>query len=287
MSFKRSTTLLFRSSMGIVVVFALLRIAVIHAQTLTADETGIRAIMQSQQNAWNKGDAKAFAAHAAEDCLFTNIIGAPFVGRQSFEERHAKIFSTIYAGSHLAIRIRTLKFVTPDVAIVEAELALNGYKSLPPGIRADSDGILYTELEEVFTNRPGGWQMVSFHNVRRELGTAVSMECKLDDYKGTYGFTATGTVRESGAFAMVGRFTADGQGNIKGTQTRNFSGQVVHETYTETYTVNQDCAGSSQKKTSTGVNAQFDFVILNHGRTTEAVQTNPGDVVTLRAERLD
>jgi uncharacterized protein (TIGR02246 family) len=168
MSFKRSTRFRFRSSLGIIVVFAFLRIAVIQAQTSTADETAVRAIVQSQQDAWNKGDAKAFAAHAAEDCLFTNIIGAPFVGRQSFEERHATIFRTIYAGSHLTVRIRTLKFVTPDVVIVEAELALSGYKSLPPGIQADADGTLYTELEEVFANQLGGWQVVSFHNVDRK-----------------------------------------------------------------------------------------------------------------------
>jgi uncharacterized protein (TIGR02246 family) len=145
-----------------------LRLAVVHAETYTADETAIRAIMQSQQDAWNKGDAKAFAAHAAQDCLFTNIVGAPFIGRQSFEERHARIFSSIYAGSHLTVRVRTLKFVTHDVAIVEAELGLSGYKSLAPGVHAQADGILYTELEEVFAKRAGGWEMVSFHNVDRK-----------------------------------------------------------------------------------------------------------------------
>jgi uncharacterized protein (TIGR02246 family) len=140
----------------------------IQAQAVSVDEAAIREIVQGQQNAWNKGDAKAFAAYAAEDCLFTNIIGTPYVGRQAFEERHAAIFRTIYAGSQLAIRIRTLKFVTPDVAIVEAELALNGFKAIPPTIHAAADGVLYTELEEVFVKRGTGWQLVAFHNVDRK-----------------------------------------------------------------------------------------------------------------------
>jgi uncharacterized protein (TIGR02246 family) len=169
MTCKRFATFLPGGLLGTAIFVALLRIAVVHAETYTVDETAIRAIMQSQQDAWNKGDAKAFAAHAAQDCLFTNIVGTPFIGRQSFEERHARIFSTIYAGSHLTIRIRTLKFITPDVAIVEAELGLSGYKSLAPGVHAQADGILYTELEEVFAKRAGGWEMVSFHNVDRKL----------------------------------------------------------------------------------------------------------------------
>src|SRR5271170_1442888 len=113
------------------------------------------------------------------------------------------------------------------------------------------------------------------------------MHCKNETYKGDYGFTATGTITGLGAFAVVGRFTADGQGNITGSQTRNFNGQIVHETYTETYTVNLDCTGSSQKKTSTGIDVNWAFVVLNHGKTIEAVETDPGAVVTLRAERTD
>jgi hypothetical protein len=113
------------------------------------------------------------------------------------------------------------------------------------------------------------------------------MHCKTDAYKGDYGFTATGTVAGAGAFAVVGRFTADGLGHITGTQTRNFNGQIVHETYTETYMLNQDCTGSSQKETSTGITAQFYFVLFGEGWRVEAVQTDPNDVVTLRAERID
>jgi hypothetical protein len=113
------------------------------------------------------------------------------------------------------------------------------------------------------------------------------MLCKNETYKGEYGFTATGTIAGLGAFAVVGRFTADGQGNITGSQTRNFDGQIVHETYTETYTVNPDCTGSSHKQTSTGIEANWAFVMLNHGRTIEAIQVDPGDVLSWRAERID
>ena len=112
------------------------------------------------------------------------------------------------------------------------------------------------------------------------------MSCKNESYKGDFGFTATGTT-PLGPLAVVGRFTADGNGNINGSQTRNFNGKIVHETYTETYTVNPDCTGSSQKTTSTGIHVTFDFVVLDHGKAIIGVETDPGNVVTFRAEQID
>jgi uncharacterized protein (TIGR02246 family) len=269
-------------------------VSALHAQSSSGDEAAIRSILQRQQDAWNKGDAKAFAADAEEDCLFTNIIGTPYPGRKDFEERHATIFRTVFAGSHLAIRIRTLKIITPDVAITESELALRDYKGLPPGVHASEDGVLYTELEEVFVKRGSDWRMAAFHNVDRKPPAQASMTVPKagaardnETYQRDYGFTATGTVAGKGPFALVGRFTADGHGNIAGSQTRNFNGQIVLETYTETYTVSPDGTGSSQKQTSTGIHADSAFVALNHGKTIMAVQTEGADIVTLRAERSE
>ena len=99
----------------------------------------------------------------------------PYVGRQAFEERHATIFRTVYAGSHFSGRVRTLKFITPDVVIVELEAALSNYKSLPPGVHAEADGVLYTELEQVFAKRDGHWEMVAFHNVDRKPAPSSSV----------------------------------------------------------------------------------------------------------------
>ena len=138
------------------------------ADASSADESAIRSISESQEAAWNAGDAHAFSAHVADDCLFTNILGTNFVGKEAFEQQHAMIFRTVYAGSRLSSHVRVLKMLTPDVAILEAELALSGYKRLPPGVQADPDGVLYTELEEVFVKRKGSWQIVTFHNVDRK-----------------------------------------------------------------------------------------------------------------------
>ncbi len=115
--------------------------------------------------------------------------------------------------------------------------------------------------------------------------------CSIASYRGDYAFTETGAVINlppvpAGPLAIVGKFTADGQGNVIGAQTRSSNGVIFRETYTETYTVNPDCTGSSTKVTSSGITLHFDFVILHHGKEIRSIQTDTGVVVTLNSERL-
>jgi hypothetical protein len=116
------------------------------------------------------------------------------------------------------------------------------------------------------------------------------MACTMSSFKGRYAFRASGFMTKAGAppepFAVVGHFKADGKGKIMGSQTRNFKSSIVHETYTEAYTVNPDCTGSSKKTTSTGIKTSWDFVILDKGKIMLAIETDANNVVTIGAERM-
>ena len=61
---------------------------------------------------------------------------------------------------------------------------------------------------------------------------------------GSWGFTSTGSIPVIGPVAAVGIFTADGSGNLSGSQTRSLAGAIADETFTGTYTVNSDCTGT-------------------------------------------
>jgi uncharacterized protein (TIGR02246 family) len=136
------------------------------AQTsVSAEEEQIRAVVQSQADAWNRGDAQAFAARYAEDGSFTNVIGQQLYGRDAFIAQHAKIFSTIYKGSHNVFIIGKIKFLRPDVAVVDIDGVLSGATRLPPGLKAEDDGALHVKLQEVMTKEKGGWWIAAFHNV--------------------------------------------------------------------------------------------------------------------------
>lgn len=143
----------------------MLSASVVLAQSQGDDQAQIRAIVQSEEDAWNRGDAEAFGAHYAEDGSFTNVIGQQLYGRKAFVAQHAGIFSTIYKGSHNVFTASKITFLRPDVALVEIDGALSGANRLPPGLKAADDGALHVKLLEVMTRDKGTWWIAAFHNV--------------------------------------------------------------------------------------------------------------------------
>jgi uncharacterized protein (TIGR02246 family) len=129
------------------------------------ESAAIEALVAAETDAWNRGDAKAFAAPFTADGSFTNIIGMVYYGREEFEERHAQIFKTIYKGSVLKQSIGKLRFVRPDVAIVDINVELSGVLSVPPGVRTDPDHVIRTKLQLVLVNEKGDWWITAYHNV--------------------------------------------------------------------------------------------------------------------------
>jgi uncharacterized protein (TIGR02246 family) len=136
--------------------------------------SAIASLIELQTDAWNRGDASAFAQAFLPDGCFVNILGSLSYGREPFEMQHAKIFSTVYKGSLVKLPIRRICFLRHDVALVDIDAELSGYKGLPPGLRTEDDGILRTRLQEVLVNEAGGWMVASFHNVDIKPGFAGS-----------------------------------------------------------------------------------------------------------------
>ena len=129
------------------------------------DEAAVRAVVAEETAAWNVGDAKAYAAHFAEDGGFTNILGEVVFGKEAFEARHAAIFRTVFKGSRLQQTVRRLRFVAPDVAIVDVDTEVRGFAGLPPGVKPFPDGTLRTRLLQVLVKRDGEWRIEAYHNV--------------------------------------------------------------------------------------------------------------------------
>ena len=135
------------------------------AQGPSKDEAAIRSIVQSEAEAWNRGDAEAFGAHYAENGDFTNVIGQQLYGRKAFVAQHALIFSTIYKGSHNEFTVSKITFLRPDVALVDIDGTLSGATAMPPGLKANEDGTMHVKLLEVMTKEKDSWVVAAFHNV--------------------------------------------------------------------------------------------------------------------------
>jgi uncharacterized protein (TIGR02246 family) len=163
------------SALGVAAVCGLIWYGgVSHAQT-SPDEKVIRQILDEEVVTWNKGDTDGYSKHFATDGTFTNIRGMFFTGYQEFRDRHDAIFKGDFRGTTLSQGIVSLRFVRPDVAIVETLTSVSGFPKPgpPPGTHLDANGRLRTRLLQVLRKEGGEWKIVVYHNVDIKPGVPV------------------------------------------------------------------------------------------------------------------
>jgi uncharacterized protein (TIGR02246 family) len=137
------------------------------------DEAAVRNIVQEEITAWNSGDAAAYSRHFAADGTFTNIRGEFFIGREPFIQKHDNLFKGPFHGSSLKQDIVSLKFVRPDVAVVEVLTSVTGIPKLFPGTNTDDKGRLRTRLLQVVVKNGGEWKITAYHNTDVKSGVPV------------------------------------------------------------------------------------------------------------------
>jgi uncharacterized protein (TIGR02246 family) len=129
------------------------------------DDAPIRAIVAAQAAAWNAGDGTAYAKDLAQQASFTNLFGMVMYGSPAFAERHRQILATFYKGTTKHHAIRRIRFVTPEVAIVDIDNEIRGVTAMPAGIALPKNGTIKTQLMEVFVRRDDRWWVEAYHNV--------------------------------------------------------------------------------------------------------------------------
>jgi len=139
-------------------------VAALRAQDAQA-EAAIRAIVAEQAAAWTAGNVDGYVKQVAPDVSFTNLFGMVMYGKTPFTERHAEILASFYKGTSKHHAIRRIRFVTPDVAIVDIDNEVRGVKAMPAGIAVTADGVIRTQLMEVFVRRQQNWWVEAYHNV--------------------------------------------------------------------------------------------------------------------------
>jgi hypothetical protein len=116
--------------------------------------------------------------------------------------------------------------------------------------------------------------------------------CNNYSLNGDFGFTLTGSRTDSnpGPRAAVGELTADGNGNLSGSETQSNNGTIVtNVTEKGTYTVNSDCSGSATLTLSKGdsTTRHFNFEILHNSEEFFAIVTDTGRIETIDFKTQD
>jgi uncharacterized protein (TIGR02246 family) len=125
------------------------------------DEDLVRKVLTDFTDAWNKHDAKAFAAIFTEDADFTNVRGTSARGRSEIEKHHEPGFKTKWAHSHQKIIKDKIRFIKPDVAAVDAWWELAGIKGAAGEDMPDRKGL----LNFIMIKSGDRWLIIVMHNM--------------------------------------------------------------------------------------------------------------------------
>ena len=124
------------------------------------DEVAVRALYTQLMDGWNKGSGEAFAAPFAEDGHLIAFDGTHFKGRDEIVSFHQPLFDKWLKGTRLVGKVESVRFLSPDVALMNAlgGTVMRG-KSRPAPER-DSIQTL------VAIKRNGEWRLAAFQNTR-------------------------------------------------------------------------------------------------------------------------
>src|SRR5690606_37055431 len=91
-----------------------------HLAPTAADEAAVRAIPLRMADAWNRGDADAFAAPFTENADFVAFEGTHLEGRAAIAAFHTRIFAEEVRGTRLEAEAKFVRFLGPEMAVLHA-----------------------------------------------------------------------------------------------------------------------------------------------------------------------
>jgi uncharacterized protein (TIGR02246 family) len=115
------------------------------------DEAAVRAVESAYDAAWNAGDVAAVVSLLTDSVVITNPSGETTVGRDEAASSFAALMDGPARGSTHTSEIVAVRFVTPDVALVDGLATISGFGARAEPLRHD-----YTDVLVLTTD---GWRI--------------------------------------------------------------------------------------------------------------------------------
>jgi uncharacterized protein (TIGR02246 family) len=88
-----------------------------------ADEQAIRALIDLQVTGWDAADPDTYASVFTPDADYVTFLGSRHEGREAIASSYALLFNKLH-GTRLRIQIIKLRYLAPDVALIQARAAV-------------------------------------------------------------------------------------------------------------------------------------------------------------------
>jgi uncharacterized protein (TIGR02246 family) len=122
------------------------------------DEEAIRKLHQSFAEAWTNHDTQAMSMFWAEDGDFIGPDGQLIAGRSRIENYLAEAHTGDFATAKLAITVKGIRFLTPEVAVVNAEAEISGGRDWYDKPMASQKAV----STSVVVRRDGKWSAAAY-----------------------------------------------------------------------------------------------------------------------------
>lgn len=114
---------------------------------------------------------------------------------------------------------------------------------------------------------------------------AAASERRGGRFQGSYGWDAAGSLVGLGNFVANGIIVFNRDGTLTATESGNLEGAYFTDTFTGTWTLNEDGTGTFTTVDSFGGVSIFDWVLTANGQRGTAISRDAGDISLLRMER--
>ena len=120
----------------------------------------VEKAVQNYMDAWSTHNAHAVAMTYTEDCDFVNNFGTLTHGRAGMEATFGPFMTGVYSETHQAGKIRTIRYIKPDVAAVDVDWEMTGAKNpdgTPRPTRKGLHSLIMTKQSD------GSWLIAVMH----------------------------------------------------------------------------------------------------------------------------
>jgi uncharacterized protein (TIGR02246 family) len=132
------------------------------------DEAAVRGLYEQLMDGWNRGSGEAFAAPFAGDGHLVAFDGTHFKSRDEIAAFQQRLFDKWLKGTRLVGAVESVRFLTPDVALMHAVGGTVMRGKSKPSPERDSIQTL------VAVKRSGEWRLAAFQNTRvRPMGRSA------------------------------------------------------------------------------------------------------------------
>jgi uncharacterized protein (TIGR02246 family) len=127
---------------------------------MDADSAAIKQCVAAWEDAWNRHDAHATAMAYVEDGEFSSTTGVPSHGWKDLEAHYNEIFTTFLKDAHRTDTVRSIRFLTPEIASVDIDWQMTGARTRDGKDAPNRKGL----LTWVVTKQHGGqWMITIYH----------------------------------------------------------------------------------------------------------------------------